>query len=144
MGLILAIAADIRLVTEKALFSAPEVRIGLFTPHYLVTRLERLIGLAAAKEMCLTGDRMGGNEAHRLGLANRVVPADSLFAETQALAERIAALPAIAVQTSKAEFNLGPDADCAAWEQRQLQACWESPEREAAMLSFFTRGKNES
>jgi enoyl-CoA hydratase/carnithine racemase len=142
LGLILAMAADIRIVTEQAKFSAPEVKIGLFAPRYLTTRLERLVGLAAAREMCLTGDIVNGAEAHRIGLANHLVPAESLFAETQALAERIAALPSLAVQTTKAVFGMDGSQDLTAWEQQKLQLCWESPEREAAMIAFLTRDRS--
>lgn len=139
LGLILAMVCDLRLCSEQAAFIAPEVKLGLFTPAYLTHRLERLVGVGNAKQICLTGEPVGAQEAYRIGLVNGVAKGDSLNDQAQALAEQIAALPSIAVQTTKAIYALEDRGDYAAWEQQQMAACWDSPEREAAMIAFMTR-----
>ncbi len=138
-GLLLALVADCRLASDTASFGAPEVKIGLFPSLSLVPRLERAVGVGAARRMVLTGDPVGASEALRIGLVERVVPAERLFAKAQSLADRLAALPPTAVQLSKAAFAAARRPDYAAWEKEQFAVCWQSPEREAAMRAFLKR-----
>jgi enoyl-CoA hydratase/carnithine racemase len=136
-GLLLALAADIRLASEAASFAAPEVKIGLFPALALVPRLERTVGLSAAKRLLLTGDSISGREAERIGLVDSILPADGLHAETQAFAERLASLPPTAVQLTKAAFAAVRRPGYAEWENEQFATCWRLPEREAAMRAFL-------
>lgn len=136
-GLLLALAADFRLASELASFGAPEVKIGIFPPLGLAPRLERLIGLGAAKRMVLTGEAIDAAEAQRLGLVDCVLAAEELHAKAQALAEYLAALPPAALRLSKAAFDAVQRQDYAEWETAQFAACWASPERKAAMDAFL-------
>ena len=138
-GLLLALVADCRLASDTARFGAPEVKIGLFPSLNLVPRLERAVGVGAAKRMVLTGDSLDASESLRIRLVERVVPAEKLFDTAQSLAEQIAALPPSAVQLSKAAFAAARRPGYAAWEKVQFAACWRSPEREAAMRAFLKR-----
>jgi enoyl-CoA hydratase/carnithine racemase len=136
-GLLLTLVTDFCLAADGASFGAPEVKIGIFPNLRLIPRLERLVGLRAAKRLVLSGEPVDAAEALSWGLVNRVLPSDRLHAEAQALAEQLAALPAMALQTGKAAFAASRSPDYAAWERTLFTACWAQPEREAAMQAFL-------
>ena len=138
-GLLLCLVADFCLAAEGATFGAPEVKIGIFPNLRLIPRLERIVGLRAAKQLVLGGEPVTAAEALSLGLVNGVLPPDRLHAEAQVLAEHLAALPAMALQTGKAAFAASQGPDYAAWERSRFAACWDGPEREAAMRAFLQR-----
>jgi enoyl-CoA hydratase/carnithine racemase len=142
-GLLLTLVADVCLAAEEASFGAPEVKIGIFPNLRLIPRLERVVGLRAARRLVLIGDPVGAAEALSMGLVDRVLPADRLHAEAQALAEQLAALPRMAVQTAKAAFAAARGPDYAAWERAMFTACWAQPEREAFMQAFLQARRRE-
>ena len=88
-GLELALACDIRIAAEHAQFGLTEVTRGIIPGSGGTQRLPRLIGLGPALELLYTGERVSAQEALRLGLINRVVPAADLAAEARRLADRI-------------------------------------------------------
>ena len=91
-------ACTLRIAADTARFGQPEVNLGL-TPGYAGSqRLPRLVGRGRALELLLTGDQISAQEAHRLGLVNRVVPAADLMAETRKLAAALASKAPIAVR----------------------------------------------
>lgn len=100
-GLELALACDIRIASESAVFGLPEVTWGIVPGAGGTQRLPRAIPLGAALELILTGERITAAEAHRLGLVNRVVPPDRLLPEALAVAERVARNGPLAVQAAK-------------------------------------------
>ena len=136
-GLLLALVADFRLASERALFGVPEVKIGIFPPLKLIPRLERLVGLSAAKRLVLAGQPVNGNEAYHTGLVDRILPRGALYDQAQALGEQLSSLPASAVQLSKAAFNQSGNSDYPEWEMKQFVKCWALPERERAMRDFL-------
>jgi enoyl-CoA hydratase/carnithine racemase len=77
-GFQLALACDLRVVTEDARFTMAEVGLGLVPDLTGTKRLVELVGYARALEICVTGRRVGAAEAERIGLANLVVPSDDL------------------------------------------------------------------
>ena len=91
-GLELAMACHLRLAADTAKLGQPEVNLGLVPGFGGTQRLLRLVGRGAALELCLTGQPVDAARALQLGLVTRVVPADQLEAETQKLAEHLAAL----------------------------------------------------
>jgi enoyl-CoA hydratase/carnithine racemase len=144
-GLLLALAADIRLASDTASFLAPEVRISLFPALGLVPKLAHAVGVGAAKRMLLTGDSVSAAEALRMGLVEGVVPIGELVTRVRALAEGIAAHPPFAVQQTKAAFVHMNRPTYRAWEQEQFEACWQLPERDASMRAFLEgRNRNRS
>lgn len=136
-GLLLCLVADLRLASERASFGVPEIKIGIFPSLDLIPRLERLVRVGAAKRMVLTGEPVDASEAQRIGLVDRVVPAEVLTATAQELAEHLAAMPSKAVQFSKAAFAAARGADYASWETEHFVTCWALPERAAAMRAFL-------
>ena len=101
-GLALALAADIRLVSPTAKFSAAFLRVGLSMGELGTSyNLSRLIGPGRAAEIGYSGRIVGAEEAVAIGLANRVVPAERLYDEAVALARLIAANSPGGVRMSK-------------------------------------------
>lgn len=110
-GCELSLVCDLRIASEKAKFGLPEVKIGVMPAGGGTQRLPRLIGMARAKELLLTGDIIDAREAYRLGLVNRVVPADKLMEETKDLTKKIAHNPPLSVRFIKRAVNVGMQLD---------------------------------
>ena len=108
------LALDIRILSDRAKLGLPEITLGLFPGAGGTQRLIRQIPLCRAKEIMFTGDRIGAEEAVALGLANRVVPAEKLMAETMALAARIAEKSPLVLKLLKRTLNAGGDMPLAA------------------------------
>jgi len=108
-GLALALACDIRIASENAEFSMPEMKLGAPGGLGVPQRLPRLIPLGPALEMLLTGDRINAEQALRWGLVNRVVPQGQLMDAAMELAERIVSNPPLGVRTSKEIVYRGLD-----------------------------------
>jgi enoyl-CoA hydratase/carnithine racemase len=104
-GLELALAADLRLAAETAIFAMPETTIGTLPGWAGTRRLPDLIGPARAKQMVFSGARVDAVTAERWGLVNEVVPAGELMARVRALAAAIAANAPVAVQLAKAAID---------------------------------------
>jgi len=100
-GFALALACDIRVASENAEFSMPELKLGAPGGMGVTYRLPRLIGMGPAMEMLLTGDRISVEQARQWGLVNRVVPQAELMDAAVAMAERITANPPLGVRTTK-------------------------------------------
>lgn len=96
-GCELAMACHIRLASEHAKFGQPEVKLGIPPGYGGTIRLARLVGKGRAIELLTTGGMIDAAEAHRIGLVNRVHPADQLLAEAEKLARAITANAPLAV-----------------------------------------------
>ena len=90
VGMGLALACDVRVASEKAIFSEAFVRMGLVPGDGSCWQLPRLIGLSHTFLLQYTGDRADGAEAHRIGLVSRVYPHDELMKSAKELALRMA------------------------------------------------------
>ena len=88
-GCELAMACHLRLAAEHAKFGQPEVKLGIGPGYGGTARLPRLVGRGRALELLLTGGMIDAAEAYRIGLVNRVVPADRLMAEAEGLLRAI-------------------------------------------------------
>src|SRR5204862_4331505 len=84
-----SIAADMRVMAEDAVAGIMEVRVGLLPDLGGCSRLPAIVGLGNAKELIMTGKVIDGHEAHRIGLANRLAPADELDSVTEAFANEL-------------------------------------------------------
>ena len=97
----LALACDLRVMAEDAVTGLLETRMGLLPDVGGCSRLPAVVGLGVAKELVMTGKVIDGREAHRIGLANRIAPADQLDAATEALCAELMACAPLAVGLSK-------------------------------------------
>jgi enoyl-CoA hydratase len=97
-GCELAMACTLRLASDTAKIGQPEINLGLIPGYAGTQRLPRLVGAGRALELLLTGDQITAQEAHRLGLVNRVVPGVALMTEVRALAATLATKPPLAVR----------------------------------------------
>jgi len=97
-GCELAMACTIRIAAESARLGQPEINLGIIPGYAGTQRLARLIGRGRALELLLTGDQIPAQEAHRLGLVNRVVPAADLMPEARKLAATLASKAPVAIR----------------------------------------------
>ena len=97
----LALACDLRVVAADAIVGLPETRVGLIPDVGGSSRLPAVVGLGRAKELIMTGKLIGGEEAERIGLANRIAPADELDEATGALVDELLACAPVAVGLAK-------------------------------------------
>lgn len=133
-GCELAMACDIRLASENAKFGQPEINIGIIPGFGGTQRLPRLVGKGRALEMILTGDMIDAQEAYRIGLVNRVVPATALMATARDLARKLAGKSPLALRLCKEAVMNGMEMDL-------TQAC--RYEAELFALSFSTADQKE-
>jgi len=101
-GCELAIACDISIASDTAVFGLPEVTLGLIAAAGGTSRLPKRIGKQRAMDLILTGRHISAQEAYQIGLIARVVPKQSLQEEVEKTARMIAANAPLAVQASKA------------------------------------------
>jgi enoyl-CoA hydratase / 3-hydroxyacyl-CoA dehydrogenase len=109
-GCELAMACDFRIAAESATFGQPEINLGIIPGFGGTQRLPRLVGEPKALEMNLTGDPIDAYEAHRVGLANQVVPDHELFDTALSWARKLAEQAPIAVEEIK-KRSAQPDLD---------------------------------
>jgi enoyl-CoA hydratase/carnithine racemase len=100
-GFELAIACDIRIASENAVFGSPKVTLGVFPGGGSTQRLPRIVPLPLAAEMLFTGKRIDAQEAYRIGLVNKVVPLDKLMPTAKEIAEAICRASPLAVRAVK-------------------------------------------
>ena len=110
-GCEIAMACDIRIASESALFGQPEVGLGIIPGFGGTQRLARLVGMGRAKEMIFTGSNIDAQEAYRIGLVNKVVPNEELMDTAKKMAGKIASNASYAVSIAKTAINNGYDMD---------------------------------
>jgi enoyl-CoA hydratase len=108
-GLELAMACSIRIASRNAKVGQPEVNLGLIPGYGGTQRLPRLVGKGRAMEMILTADPITAEEAHRIGLVNRVVEPDELLGAAKAMAAKIVSKAPLAVRYAMDAINHGPE-----------------------------------
>jgi len=110
-GLELALACDIRVASERANLGLPEVRLAVTPGAGGTQRLPRVVGVARAKELALTGRIIDADEAERIGLVSRVVPVGQAAAAAEQIAADISQRGPLAVREVKSLIDLSADAD---------------------------------
>ena len=104
-AVVLASACDLRVAAEDAVFSIPEVDLGIPLTWSGIPRLVRELGPALTKELVLTCRPFDAQEARAIRFVNRVVPVGELDAEVRALAEKLASQPAYSLELTKRHVN---------------------------------------
>lgn len=141
-GLELAMACHMRLMADRARVGQPETNLGIIPGWGGTQRLPRLVGSAKAIELILTGDMVNAQEAFRLGLANKVVPAGQVLAEAKGLAKKIAAKSKLTNEaTIKAVVNglKLPLADALKYEADQFATLIESHDTTEGVTAFLQK-----
>ena len=139
-GFQLALACDLRVCAEDVRFALLEVRFGLIPDLGGLHRLSRLIGPARTKELVWTGRTVEPEEAERLGLANRVVPTDTLAKEGEALAREVAASPPIPVSLTKSLIGRAAETSLETALERDGQAqatCIDTEDHREAVAAYL-------
>jgi enoyl-CoA hydratase len=106
-GFILTLPFDLRLASPQAYFAITEVAFGVIPTWGGTQRLARLVGSGRAKEILLTGDRFSVEEAHRMGLINKIVAHDDLIPQCKDVARRILKNAPLAVERTKMAIQEG-------------------------------------
>ena len=132
-GLELAMACDIRVAADTARLGQPEITLGSIPGWGGTQRLPLLVGLGRARELILTGRLVDAAEAERIGLVSRVVPAAETVAAARDVADRLAALPPVALALAKDAVR-AVEGDLAAGLRR---------EREHVATTFATADQRE-
>ncbi len=138
----LAMSCDIRIASDKASFGQPEVGLGITPGAGGTQRLARLVGAGIAKELIYTGRVIKPDEAYRIGLVNRVVPAEELMDTAIALAEEILKNSQVAVQQSKRCINFGLQTDIQtgnAFEQQAFAVTNGTEDKKIGMTAFVEK-----
>ena len=141
-GCELALACDFVYASDKAKFGQPEVKLGVIPGFGGTQRLSRRVGVAKAKELCMTGDMIDAAEALRIGLADAVFPAAELTGKVKELAGRIAGNGPLAVGEVKRLVHLGQSVslDAAlALEQRSFGLLFATADQREGMAAFLAK-----
>ena len=141
-GCEIALACDIRIASENAVFAQPEVTLGIPPGWGGSQRLPRLIGPGRAAEMILTGRRVGADEALTWGLVNAVYPSDQLLPEASKLARLIASNSPIAVRGAKTLMRQAFVGDPARGLEREAEAfanSFETADQREGMAAFLEK-----
>ena len=141
-GCELALACDLRLCAEHAVFGLPEPSLGIIPGAGGTQRLPRVVGLGRAKEMVLTGARWDASTALRYGLVSEVVAAAELLPAARKMAERVLALGPLAVRLSKAALNASsqmPLSAGLAFESTAQAITFESADKEEGTAAFLEK-----
>ncbi len=112
-GCELALCCDLIYASDKARLGQPEINLGIVPGFGGTQRLTRRVGTGRARELCMTGDIVGADEALRIGLVDAVVPHADLLPKVHALAEKIATKAPLAIASIKRLVFRGQDAPLA-------------------------------
>jgi enoyl-CoA hydratase/carnithine racemase len=137
-GCEVALAADIRVVSDSSHFGFKQVALGITPAWGGRRRLVRLAGRAKALMLLLSGDLLDAHEAAHIGLADKVVPRGHALAAALELAQQIAVNPPLAVRTIKRAVNYdsaSSDTDSVAFEAELFAQTWISDDHEEALVA---------
>ncbi|MGH2670491.1 MAG: enoyl-CoA hydratase-related protein [bacterium] len=135
---------DLVVAAETARFGQPEINLGVTPGAGGTQRLARLTGLHRAKELNFLGEMIDAQEAHRIGLVNRVVSADRLMTEARALAEKLLAKSPAALRLIKEAMNEGYDLDLPkglAIEAKAWAVAFSTEDRAEGVAAFLEKRK---
>ena len=145
-GCELAMMCDMILAAETAKFGQPEITLGTIPGAGGTQRLTRAIGKAKAMDLCLTGRRIGAQEAMADGLVARILPAEGFVEAVMAIAAEIAAMPLVAAMMAKESVNRAfetPLSEGLRFERRLFHATFGTEDQKEGMGAFAEKRKPE-
>jgi enoyl-CoA hydratase len=143
-GTEIALACDIRIAAENAMFGQPEILIGIIPGWGGTQRLPRIVGMGIAKELILVGGQINAQRAYEIGLVNKVVPLAELLNEAEKLAKKITRLPAFALKMAKNSMNYGFDLpldNALKLELGCIAQCFNTHDQKEGMTAFLEKRK---
>jgi enoyl-CoA hydratase/3-hydroxyacyl-CoA dehydrogenase len=140
-GCELAMACDVRVAAESALFGQPEINLGIIPGFGGTQRLPRLVGSSKALEMNLTGDAILAEEAYEFGLASQVVPDHELLDTALAWARKLGGQAPLAVEQIKTVSGAGDLDEGLAAEQQAFAAVFQSEDAREGISAFLSKRK---
>jgi len=143
-GCELALACDLRIAAEHAVFGQPETSIGIIPGAGGTQRLPRVVGMGRAKELILTGARWDARQALAYGLVSEVVPAAELAKAARAMAERVLAQGPLAIRLAKRALNASAQMPLGAgllYESTAQAITFESRDKEEGTAAFLEKRK---
>lgn len=146
-GLELALCADVRFGAEDVRLGQPEILLGIIPGAGGTQRLARLVGPSRAKDIIFTGRFVDAAEALRIGLVDRVVPADQVYADAHAWAAGLANGPAYALSAAKVAIDRGLETDLETGleiERGQFAALFATRDRTTGIRSFLDEGPGKA
>jgi enoyl-CoA hydratase/carnithine racemase len=146
-GCELAMCADIRIAAEDAVLGQPEILLGIIPGAGGTQRLTRLVGPAKAKDLIFTGRFVKADEALAIGLVDRVVPADQVYAEAVTWAKQFTKAATYALRAAKESVDRGVEADLETGleiERQQFAALFATEDRAIGMRSFVESGPGKA
>ncbi|MFJ2757122.1 enoyl-CoA hydratase/isomerase family protein [Nocardioides sp. NPDC087217] len=146
-GCELALAADFRIAADDATFGQPEVLLGIIPGAGGTQRLARLIGPSKAKDLIFSGRFVKADEALAIGLADRLVPAASVYEEALAWASQFKKAAPYALAAAKTAIDKGLGVDLAtglAIEQQQFAGVFATKDSQTGMASFLENGPGKA
>lgn len=146
-GCELSMTADFRFAAEDAQFGQPEILLGIIPGAGGTQRLPRLVGNSRAKELILTGKIISAEEAHRIGLVDRVFAAADVFDKAFEIAGRYAKGPLVAIKAAKTAIDRGTQVDInsgLAIERAAFAALFATEDRQIGVKSFFENGPGKA
>ena len=146
-GCELALCADLRVCAEDAKLGQPEILLGLVPGAGGTQRLPRLVGPSRAKELIFSGRFVGADEALRIGLVDRVVPAAEVYSTALEMAGRFVGGPALALRAAKEAVDRGLEADLDTGleiERLHFAGLFATADARAGMASFVEHGPGKA
>ena len=146
-GCELALCADVRFAAEDAVLGQPEILLGIIPGAGGTQRLTRLVGPSRAKDLIFTGRFVKADEALGIGLVDRVVPADRVYAEAVEWASQFAGAATYALRAAKETVDRGLETDLETGleiERQQFAALFATQDRALGMGSFVERGPGKA
>lgn len=144
-GCELAMSCDIRIASDKAMFGQPEVGLGIIPGFGGTQRLPKLVGRGMAKYLCMTAENIKADEALRIGLVEKVVPAEELMPTVEKLAKKFATkLAPIAVGMAKKVIDTGfemPIKEGSTLEVDALAITFSTDDKKEGMGAFVEKRK---
>jgi enoyl-CoA hydratase/carnithine racemase len=146
-GCELALCADVRIAADDATLGQPEILLGIMPGAGGTQRLTRLVGPAKAKDIVFTGRFVKADEALRIGLVDKTVPADQVYDEALAWARQFSNGAAMALRAAKETIDRGLEVDLETGleiERAQFAALFATEDRTIGMRSFMENGPGKA
>jgi enoyl-CoA hydratase len=141
-GMLIALACDVRIASTAASFGYPEIKLGIFPGTGGTVLIDRLLGAAASRAICILGERLSAERAYQLGIVSKLVAPGELAAATQDAAATVAGYSPLALRELKRALNASLELDFASAREIEIEAygaAFDSHDRREGMNAFLEK-----